>query len=710
MLLLAGCLLAVGLACAAPAGAVVKVEKGTVVGLQPRNETTLFDGPLAFNELLGETELTSPNEFANTLGNPVVHGSAVYAVYWDPTYHYHDDWKEKIDEFLQKLGGASSSLNDFMAVDTQYTDKTNKPAYNRVTFRGAAEDTEAYPVSGCTDPHPIKEKKVLHTYPLGCLTDQQMREQLQHFIALHGLPTGLNTIYYLLTPPGLTVCLNGGGAAGHCSDFSASKEEEEEGFFESSSYKTSFCSYHSDYNPGQLSTGDGNTILYSVIPWTAGGFHDGDFLEADQKQADNCQDGRFNQEPGKGWEKAPVQQEPNQPAACPSVIGDGFCDTGLVDVIINQIAEEQENTTTNPLLNAWQDPLGNEATDECRNFMGPVKGSYGAVPATGAGTLYNQTIGEGKYYINDAFNLSALRLTYPGIPCIGGVNLQPKFTAPNPVNAGDIVSFDGMESNITLNSAYSYNSSGSPAENYATYKWSFGDGSPEVTGYAPGAPVCSEPWLSPCAASVFHAYAYGGQYTVTLTVTDVGGNTESTSQNVTVIGPPPPSPSPSPSPSPGGSTTGSTATGTTTATPGSTPAASHPEAVPAPVATAVIVSRSLKSTLGKAGLVVRYAVNEQVAGRFEVLLPSSTARKLGITGPAAAATAAGAAPQVVIAKAILVTTKGGSNIVHIQFSKRTVARLRRLRSLTLTLRLSVRNAASHVPTSTTVLASTKLSH
>ncbi len=705
---------AVCLASTATAGAKVTVVEGTAVGLQPRNETTLFDGPLAYDEELHQFELPSPNEFANALGNPVVHGSAVYAIYWDPTYHYHDDWKEKIDEFLQKLGGASNTLNEFNAVDTQYTDKTNQPAYNRVTFRGAAEDTEPYPTSGnCTDPHPIKKKEVLHTYPLGCLTDQQVREQLQHFIALHGLPTGMNTIYYLLTPPGLTVCLRGGGVEGRCSDFAASKGEEEENSFHSESYNTSFCSYHSDINPGGLQSGDGNTILYSVIPWTAGGLHDQDFQEVDQTQADYCQDGRFNQEPGKGWAIAPVQQEPNQPTTCPTAIGDGFCDTGLADLIINQIAEEQQNTVTNPLLNAWQDPLGNEVTDECRNFMGPVSGSYGAVPSTGAGTLYNQTIGEGKYYINDAFNLSALRLTYPGVPCIPGVILLPKFTAPNPVNAGDIVTFDGMESDITLNSAFGYNQYGQPDANYATYKWSFGDGSPEVTGYAPGAPVCSGSWLSPCAASVFHSYTYGGTYTATLTVTDVGGNTEKTSQSITVVGPPPPSPTPSPGTGGSGSSSSSSATaGATGASPGSSAGSSTSAgvSVPAPVATAVIVSRSLKSTLGKAGLVVRYAVNEQVAGHFEVLLPSSVARRLGISGPAAAATAAGAAPQVVIAKAILVTTKGGSNVVHIQFSKRTVARLRRLRSVTLTLRLSVRNAASHLPAATTVLASATLSH
>jgi PKD domain len=690
------------LAAAAPAGAHVTKTLETTVGLQPRVQGTLFDGPIEVKEILGE-ENPEPNNFKNLSGNPVVHGSGVYLIYWDPTYHYHDDWKEKIDEFMSQLGRASNSLSDVLAVDTQYTDKSNVPAYNRVTFRGAAEDTEAYPASKCEDPQPIETVAVLHTYPLACLTDTQMREQLQHYIEVHALPRGMNTIYYLLTPPGLTVCLDKGGPSGHCSDFEASKEEVKQNKFKTESYDNSFCSYHADINPGALATGDNNTILYSVIPWTAGGLHDGDFAKNDQTAAFSCQDSGFNAEQGEQFEgEKAVQQEPNQPDKCPTPIGDGFCDTGLADLIINQIAEEQQNTVTNPLLNAWQDPSGNEATDECRNFFAPVLGSYTANPETFAGTLYSQVISGGHYYINTAFDLAALRLTYPGIPCMQGVNLTPKFTAPNTVNAGEIVSFDGMESNITLNTAFGYEPSGNPDANYATYKWSFGDGSPEVSGFAPGAPVCTNPWLSPCAASVFHAYTYGGEYQVTLTVTDVGGNVQTLTKPVLVTGPPPPS------------ATGSPGTGTTGATgssaPGSTPVSSTPEGVPAPVATAVIVSRSLKSVLGKAGLVIRYAVNEQVAGHFEILLPSSVARKLKVSGPTAVGLAPGTGPQMVIAKAILVTTKGGSSVVHIQFSKKTVARLHKLRKLSLMLRLSVRNAASHSPLATTVLAAATLSH
>ena len=73
-----------------------------------------------------------------------------------------------------------------------------------------------------------------------------------------------------------------------------------------------------------------------------------------------------------------VLQEPNL-ATCPT--SDGFCDTGLADLIINQVAVEQQNIVTNPLLNAWQDKTGKESTDECRNFFAPVDGgSYEGEP------------------------------------------------------------------------------------------------------------------------------------------------------------------------------------------------------------------------------------------------------------------------------------------------------------------------------------------
>jgi hypothetical protein len=705
----------------APAGAIVtSVPTGSgtaTVGLQQRESWNLFGG----SPEVWEGNRPTASSFGNPSGDPVLHATNTYAIYWDPTDEYHGDWQHLINVFFQGIGG---SLDSIFAVDSQYRDKSNLPASYRSVFHGAYTDTDAYPTpAGCTDPAPLASGGAIT-----CLTDKQIQSELGVFIAAHGLQKGMGSVFYLLTPPGVTVCLDKGTVAGYCSDYKAGSAE---------SYNHSFCSYHSDISPTNPTTGDANTVLYAMIPWTAGGL--GDYHLNDEISAYECQDGGFDpsskptierqerpkektakevkeleeksleeQQKAKEAEarEGPHQEEPNQAGLGP----DGSYDTGLADLIINQIAVNQQNTVTNPLLNAWQDSAHYEATDECRNFFatGRMSGGVTADEHTTAGTLSNQTLGGNPYYLNDAFNLSAMGLPYPGVPCMGGVNLAPEFTAPNPVNTGEIVGFDGMESNITLNSTI-----GVPSGKaiYATYKWNFGDGSPEVTGLAPGAPSvnspgtspCAAPWVAPCAASTFHSYQYGGIYQVTLTVTDVGGNTGSVMKSVTAVGPAPPSP-PAP-PSGGGSSSAGSATAGGS---GSSGAGSAVKTFPGPVATQAVLSHSLSSTLSK-GLVVSYSVNEQVAGQFQVLLASSIAKRLGLHGAAATGLPAGTPPQIVIAKAILVTTKGGHSTVKILFDKKTAAKLRKLRRVSLILRLVVRNASARSPLTTTVLNTVNLS-
>jgi hypothetical protein len=113
------------------------------------------------------------------------------------------------------------------------------------------------------------------------------------------------------------------------------------------------------------------------------------------------------------------------------------------------------------------------------------------------------------------------------------------------------------------------------------------------------------------------------------------------------------------------------------------------------------------SALGK-GLVVSYSVNEQVAGQFQVLLADSVANRIGLHGAPATGLPPGSPPSIVIAKAILITTKGGRNTVKILFGKKTAAKLRKLRKVSLTIRLVVRNASSHNPISTTVISTVNL--
>lgn len=689
-----------------------------------------------------------PEHFANGSGAPVLPSSKAYAIYWDPTDHYHGDWQNVVDTFFHNMGAASGSLASVFAIDAQYTDAANQHAAYESTFMGAYTDTDRYPTSGnCADPHPLEGESYPKKEPdaIGCLTNAQIQTELKTFIADHSFAKGMGTIFYLLTPPGVTVCLDEAGD--HCSDYGGLAGE--------TSYENSFCSYHADINPDNAPNGDSNTILYADIPWTAGGLADGHLAGIDQTGGDECQDGGFDpsskpieekehkkvptpleeeefekkttkekreQREAEELELAkPHQQEPNQ-VRCPSP--DGYCDTGLADLIINQIAVEQQNTVTDPLLDGWKDPSGNEATDECRDFFAPILGGgVTANPETFAGTLFNQALAEGDYYLNNAFSLAALKLPYPGIPCLSGIRLEPKFTSPNPVKSGEVVGFDGMESDISLNWGTTY-LAGAPKPTYATYKWNFGDGSPEVTGFAPGAPSanspaaspCEAPWLTPCAASTFHSYQYGGTYNVTLTVTDTGGNTASFTSQTIVEGASAPS-------GPGGSgsggssggsgsgssasNSGSSASSSSTTTGSAAPGVVAKPPVPNPVAAAATMSKSLAQVL-RSGLVVRYSVNEQVAGRFEVLLASSIAKRIGLHGAPATGLPKGTPAQIVIAKALLVTTKGGRNTIKILFGKTTAARLRKLRKVSLMLRLIVRNASSQSPTSTTVINTVNL--
>ena len=701
--LLAGpivCALLLTLLLAAPARAIVAEVESTKVGLQPRSTSLGTPG-------------STPASFANVAGHAVLHGTNVYPIFWDPEgFGFHHEWLTKIDAFFQQLGESSGRLGTIFASLTQYRDHTNQPAQYAIVYKGSYSDTTPFPPAKCTDPNPLIEGAVT------CLTDAQLREQLQAFITSHGLPKGMNTIYYLLTPPGVTVCLD--KEASRCSDYRVSKSEEEKEERESISYQESFCSYHAFINPDKAPEGDGSTILYAAVPWTAAGglglfgYTSRAFM---YEKGFDCQDGgwspvnaageigeslekpkQMNAEEKKKFEEAseeeraailrtqalegPHQQEPNQEGL--GELGDNS--PGLADLIVNQVAEEQANTVTDPLLESWKDTEGNEVTDECRdvydNFSrgsgGGIQGSLTADQHTLAGTLSNTSVADGRYYLNNVFSR-----TESG--CAGAVGLVARFTAPDPVNVSEIVGFDGMESTVSLVSTPSFATGG--ALTYATFSWNFGDGTSEAKGFEPGALPCEAPWLNPCAGSIFHSYQYGGTYPVTLTVTDVAGNVSSVTHDVTVIGPAGPS-----TPGHGGGSGSGSSNGT----------------LPAPLATAAIVSRSLKKALNK-GLVVRYSVNEKVAGHFEVLLSAALARRLHIAGPAATNLPAGTPAQVVIAKAIIVTTKGGRSTITIKFSKKTAKRLAHLHSASLMLRMVVRNAASKEPLTTVVLSKATLS-
>lgn len=137
-----------------------------------------------------------------------------------------------------------------------------------------------------------------------------------------------------------------------------------------------------------------------------------------------------------------------------------------------------------------------------------------------------------------------------------------------------------------------------------------------------------------------------------------------------------------------------TATTTTTTTTTATGEGGSPHKLPPPSVKATALTGSLAETVKK-GLTVHYAVNEQVAGYFEVLIAARLARHLHIKGRRSKWLPKGAPGKRLIAGRLLVTTRKAHGQVRIKLPKSIAKRLQRLHAVTLTLRVVVHNAAKH---------------
>ena len=312
---------------AAPAKAVVTGTLG-VQQREPLNESALLTGgPLQYH------------------GGPVLHSSDVYVVYWDPIGSYRGDWERSIDEFFVNVGAESGHLGDVFALDGQYADGTGRAA-NQLTFRGSYKDEDAYPVIGnCTEP-PV------HV----CLTDAQIQAELHHVITSVAppLPGATGTpIYYMLTPPGVTVC-TGRGSPSTCSNSTALETEAET---EKHPSNTGICGYHS-----AIGLGGANPIPYVVQPWVAGTA--GLFIESNNPLVTSP-----SSEDVLGCQDRVALTEPNQ---LDGLNPFGNYAAGLSDVIINDLSIEQRDVTVDPFMNGWyQTATDGEQGDICEFNFGP---------------------------------------------------------------------------------------------------------------------------------------------------------------------------------------------------------------------------------------------------------------------------------------------------------------------------------------------------
>ena len=164
-------------------------------------------------------------------GGPVMHSTNVYSIYWAPAGHgYQTGYGSTIDKYFRDVATDSGKLTNVYAVMSQYSDGAGAALYAS-TFTTSLTDTNPYPANGCTDA----------PYTSVCITDGQLQDELQSFIAANGLPTGMSTAYFVFLPVGVGTCFD--STSSECS------------------YQQ-FCAYH-----GWIGNGAPGTILYANMPY-----------------------------------------------------------------------------------------------------------------------------------------------------------------------------------------------------------------------------------------------------------------------------------------------------------------------------------------------------------------------------------------------------------------------------------------------------------
>jgi PKD repeat protein len=192
---------------------------------------------------------------------------------------------------------------------------------------------------------------------------------------------------------------------------------------------------------------------------------------------------------------ANISYSPGDPSGCGVGEYPNGHANGNVDDTLSSLSHEANESITDPLLNAWFDSEGFENGDECRNT--PFGEDYGPALGGSSGSLFNEEIGAGHYYLQQEWSNDIDDCAQRVEPATAVI------TDPGEVAPGESVQFDGSES---------VPGSGG----IAAYEWDFGDGQ-TGSGEMPQ-----------------HTFAGAGHFEVTLTVEDDGGFTSSTSRQVTV--------------------------------------------------------------------------------------------------------------------------------------------------------------------------------
>jgi PKD domain-containing protein len=646
-----------------------------------------------------------PNEALCYRGGAVMHKNETFALTWDQQRAYWSQTRGYVEQFLRDVADSSGSLGSPFAVTTQYNDAGGRAA-NASVFGGGCIDYGQVGNSSCNFGSPTG---VGHDFPTSgcpvtgdsfvtpsavimnnaCLTDAQLQNEVSTMVSQTGIlgrtRPGYTPLVTLLLPPMVKTCLSAGGA---------------------------FCSVNGDLTPPPPAVSSANTAAGKI---TAGTYHvevtydlSGNESAPSSSQTvttvdSNSQNSQITISappvaPGEtGWNAyvtgpnglrytlqngsptannadltltqlttggaappddmaycsyhsqvnvggvavAYVVQPWSAGTACDEPDAPKIPDTptplqmavGVGQRLVSPLSQAELAAIVNPGLNGWAGRDGTEIED-----------NEGCIPL--GNQLDKVTLGassQNPYFLqresNNAGILEFDPVTYFG--CAPVVDLGPAFVAPSAVNEGDVVQFDGSATDSTLIV---------PSQGYA---WNFGDG---TTATGP---------------SIVHTYGKAGKYNVTLTVTDRGGNVNTLTQTIDVLGPdgePVGAAPTTPAPNTGGGGSGGTTSG---------PALNvHLQMLP----------QSLKSVLRK-GIAVRVTSNRAANGIATVWITRATAKRAHIkTGKAVA---------VRIGLGTVASVTNGTVTLRLHLSPTVAKKLRGLRHVSLTVRLALVSAGNH---------------
>jgi hypothetical protein len=623
-------------------------------------------------------------------GGAVMHRDETFALTWDaplPNGAVHNYWsgtRGYLEQFLKDVASASGTLGSPYAITTQYTDGGGR-AENSSLYGGGCIDYGAgggstcefptsasaghnLPAGGCT---PTGDSfTYIHTVTPNsvCLTDAQLRAEVATMASQTGMvgrtQPGYSPEVVLLTPPGVEVCLDQAGRM--CSVNGNVTPPAPAVTTSATGGKLAAGTYTIEVTyvlgggeslasaPTTVTTTSATSTITITSPPPASGVTgwyayvtqpNSTTLARQQAAGSPTPIGSsftLSTPPVSGsapplaplfcsyhsqlevggtevayvvqpWTAMTACDEPDAPVPGQSVTPQQLA-TDVGAQLVSPLSQSQIASIVDPGLNGWFALDGAEIND-----------NGGCVPVTGADSV---TIGAGSYLLQREFNNGGAIVSDPStyFGCAPGVILDPAFVVPSSVAQGDIVQFDGSATASTL------------LVPSGDYRWSFGDG---ATATGP---------------SVEHAYAQGGSYTVTLTVTDRGGNTAVLRQVIQVLGP-------NGLPVPPSSSSGS----------------------PAGLAVRVqLLPQGLGAVL-RHGVALRVTSNEAANGFVTISISRRAARRAGFR--------TGRLPFVVIARGTVSGIRDGRMMMRLRMSGAAVQKLHRLRHVTLTIRLALRDAA-----------------